>query len=299
VCASDTPYYHVTSRCVRRAFLCGIDRYSGKNYEHRRDWIEHRLRMLSSVFCIDVCAYAVSADWSEDEVLKRWTTLFRGPYLVQQAVAGKRLSVTEQQTLHSIVSVYKERLGSLSWFMKCLNEPIARQANAEDRCTGHFWEARFHSQALKTDAALLSAMAYVDLNPVRAKMAKTPETSQYTSIRSRIKNEPSNTVLRQAIQDMVDRGELPHFDLPIRPLMAFEATESNQSTPAIPMCKRDYYRLVDATGRIQIRGKRGAIDSSIEPILTRLDISPQQWQQASTQFRSAYRDGKLRVEKAS
>ncbi len=59
IAVEDTPYYHITSRCVRRAFLCGQDSTTGKSYEHRRQWIEDRLRLLSSIFCIDIFSYAI------------------------------------------------------------------------------------------------------------------------------------------------------------------------------------------------------------------------------------------------
>ena len=181
VCLSNTPYYLITSRCVRRAFLCGIDQDTGNSYEHRQGWIEDRLRVLSSLFTVHLCAYAVMSnhyhlvvklcpaearEWSKSEVLKRWTSMFRGPLLVQRYFAGELLSRVEQDTLDDLVSVYRKRLSNLSWFMKCLNEPIARKANAEDDCTGHFWESRFHSQPLVSERALLTAMAYVDLNPI-------------------------------------------------------------------------------------------------------------------------------------
>ena len=61
--------------------------------------------------------------------------------------------------------------------MKVLNENIAKQANKEDKCTGHFWESRYKSQALLDEQAVLSCMTYVDLNPIRAAMAPTPEQS--------------------------------------------------------------------------------------------------------------------------
>jgi REP element-mobilizing transposase RayT len=319
VCLADTPYYHVHSRCVRRAFLCGVDRHNGKSYEHRRGWIEDRVRVLASLFSIDLCAYAVMSNhyhlvvklnpgesdgWLDEEVLDRWTALFRGPLLVQRYRAGESLSSAEGDTLRSIAAVYRDRLGSLSWFMKCLNEPIARQANAEDGCTGHFWEARFHSQPLCSEKALLAAMAYVDLNPIRARMAETPEQSEYTSIRARLQGDYRRNTRSGAVLRMLDRGEVHHFATPIRPLMGF--SESNESLSGIcqtadvlPMREQDYVQLVDATGRLVSRGKRGRIDPSLAPILDRLGLSPAQWTEASTAFRQHYRNGDLRLNQAA
>ena len=314
VCISETPYYHVSSRCVRRAFLCGVDRHTGKSYEHRRAWIEDRIRVLSSLFSIELCAYAgmnnhyhlvvrlnpqESDRWADDEVLNRWTSLFRGPMLVQRYRAGDPLSNAELATVKSLASVFRNRLGSLSWFMKCLNEPIARSANREDQCTGHFWEARFHSQALRTDQALLSAMAYVDLNPIRAKLALTPEHSAFTSIRARIKKRNDAAAVKRAVSAMLGRGELHHYDSPSRPLMPFadpvpSKHDRARSVACLPMREAEYFRLVDLSGRIAVRGKRGRIDPQVDSILERLGLSADEWTDASTAFREHYRDGDLR-----
>ena len=315
VCLSDTPYYHVYSRCVRRAFLCGNDPFSDKSYEHRRTWIEDRLRVLSSLFSIQLCAYAVMSNhyhlvvkinpgesngWSDDEVLQRWTALFRGPLLVQRYRSGESLSTAERDTVRAIAAVYRDRLGSLSWFMKCLNEPIARQANAEDGCTGHFWEARFQSQPLCTDKALLTAMAYVDLNPIRAKLAETPEHSEYTSIRARLRGDYRRKTQSGSVLRMLERGELHHFDTPIRPLLGFSDSAEpiagiRQAADTLPIREQDYLQLVDTTGRLVARGKRGRIDPSLASILARLGLSLPQWTEASTAFRQHYRNGNLRL----
>jgi hypothetical protein len=88
--------------------------------------------------------------------------------------------------LDSQVSTWEKRLSDVSWFMRVINEKIARLANAEDGCKGRFWEGRFKSQALLDEKALLSSMAYVDLNPIRAGIASTPEESDHISIKQRI-----------------------------------------------------------------------------------------------------------------
>lgn len=319
VCVEDTPYYHVTSRCVRRAFLCGEDRFTGKSYEHRRGWIEDRIRILSSLFSIETCAYAVMNNhyhlvvridtdepkrWSDKEVIERWTALFKGPLLVQRYRQGDGLSEAEYETLRSIIAVYRSRLGSLSWFMKCLNEPIARRANAEDRCTGHFWEARFHSQALCSKQAVITAMAYVDLNPVRAGIAKTPESSEYTSIRAR-QQKNTEVELHNVLSAMMMSGELHHFGTPVRPLMPFAravGTQTDVQWPTantLPMREHDYLELVDVFGRVLRRGKRGRIEPGVAPILERLGLSVDDWLQGSTEFRKPSQNGEWKTKKTA
>ena len=261
VSVEDTPYYHCISRCVRRAFLCGVDAQTGFNFEHRRQWIVDRIKLLSSVFAIDLCAYAVMSNhyhlvvrintdevkqWSDEEVARRWMQLFSGPLLMHQYLANADLTATELEYVAELFSTWRKRLCDLSWFMRCLNEPIARMANREDHCTGRFWEGRFKSQALLDARAVLACMTYVDLNPIRAAMAKTPEQSDYTSIQVRILH-PENSCLRPFADQAGDDAGIP-FKL------------------------EDYLELVDWGGREIKHNKRGYIPAQAPPILTRLGM---------------------------
>mgnify|MGYP000073638001 CR=1 FL=1 len=200
---TDTKYYHCISRCVRRAFLCGEDHFTGQLYEHRRGWVEDKLLELAKVFCIDVCAYAVMSNHTylvlyvddkkaerlnDKTIVIRWHKLCKGTELTQRYSQGGKLSKTEQIFFNQTIKQYRERLSSISWFMRLLNEDIARKANKEDNCISRFWEGRFKSQALLDEAALAACMAYVDLNPIRAKMANTPEESSHTSVQKRIES---------------------------------------------------------------------------------------------------------------
>ena len=114
---ADTPYYHITSRCVRRAFLCGVDHYSGQSYEHRRQWIVDRIRLLSSLFAIDICAYAIMSnhyhlvlkvcpeqldELSDNDIIERWCALFKGPLLIQNYLGGGDLKPYEQSAIADI-----------------------------------------------------------------------------------------------------------------------------------------------------------------------------------------------------
>jgi len=261
VSLADTPYYHCVSRCVRRAFLCGTDAVTGFDFSHRRGWIVKRLKFLASVFAIDLCAYAVmsnhyhvvirvdvgtAGNWSDKEVAERWLELFAGPGLAQRWLAGESLNEGQLQAVAEWIATWRERLQDLSWFMRCLNEPIARMANREDRCTGRFWEGRFKSQALLDERALLACMAYVDLNPIRAAMARNPEHSDFTSIKERIED-PTTTALRPFSGHADDREGIPY---------TFE----------------DYLELVDWAGRAVRSDKKGYIPLDTPPILQRLGM---------------------------
>ncbi len=276
----STPYYHCIARCVRRAFLCGEDQYSGRNFNHRKQWLVDHLALQASVFAIDICAYAIMsnhyhvvlavdrrrlATWSDDEVIERWTRLFKGPLLIQQYRAGERLTATQMTTIHDIADVWRERLASISWFMRCLNERVARQANAEDNCRGRFWEGRFKSIALLDEAALLSCMAYVDLNPVRAGITDSLLASDFTSIQARLRGATVHKV-----------GHCTSHHLPA--LRAFRENE-HVSRPAnlLPWSLQGYLELVDWTGRQLRSDKTSGINHSLTPTLSLLGLSPAQW----------------------
>ena len=276
VSLASTPYYHCVGRCVRRAFLCGQDQFSGRSFEHRRGWIVERLAVLSSVFAVDVAAYAVmsnhyhvvvridsdkAASWSMDEVLARWSRLFAGHPLVQRYLANPDMDSVELAKLGEFVDLYRERLCDLSWFMRCLNEHIARMANEEDGCSGRFWEGRFKSQALLDEAALIACMAYVDLNPIRAAMAETPEASDYTSVQQRI-----NEVKTSAPVETED------LEVVIPRLMGFSG--KLDSDDGLPCELKDYLELVDWSGRAIHPNKRGKIADQQPKILQRLQIEP-------------------------
>ncbi len=261
VSLDETPYYHCISRCVRRAFLCGKDPLTGFDFEHRRQWIVDRIKLLCTIFAVELCAYAVmnnhyhvvvridpakSQAWSDREVAEQWMKLFSGSILVRRYLNKNSLSKIEQIRVTQLIATWRLRLQNLSWFMRCLNEPIARMANHEDQCTGRFWEGRFKSQALLDERALLACMAYVDLNPIRAAIAKTPEQSEFTSIQERIRHPDS---------------------IALRPF-----TEHPLDDTGFSFSLKDYLELVDWAGREVRRGKKGWIPADQPPILTRLGM---------------------------
>ncbi len=198
--------------------------------------------------------------WSELEVVEHWHRLFKGSLLSQRFSQGEALSKAEQNTLSEQVCEWRSRLMSISWFMRCTNEPVAREANHEDKATGRFWAApahpcahgacaslhiggRFKSQALLDEKALAACMAYVDLNPIRARMADSPEQSDHTSIKQRI-------------------GQGLKAHQPYKPeqqpdgLFPFAGYPRKDMPDGLAFNLADYLELVDWSGRIMSEDKK-------------------------------------------
>ena len=279
---NETPYYHLVSRCVRRAFLCGVTETF--DFGHRRKWISERREFLSKIFAIDTAAFAFMSNhyhlvvrvdaerannWTQLEVIARWRLLFRIHPLVEQSLSDTEFCPSRLHIVNNIVENWRKRLTDISWFMRCLNEHIARLANLEDQCTGRFWEGRFKSQALLDMRAVFTGMVYVDLNPIRANQADTPETSEHTTIQQR---------LGKAVHCALHGTLLPFSD----------QLCAQENRPFLPYTFTDYVELVEWTGRHIRSQHKGAMSKDAPPILARLGINTAAWlrncQQLETDF---------------
>jgi len=296
---------HCFTRCVRRAFLCGFDPVTGRDFSHRKGWIVDRLRELGGIFAIDVIAFAVLvnhyhailrtrpdlvAAWSDAEVATRWLTLFPARDLFTgKAIPPTRKEIASLARRPARIAVLRKRLSSLSWFMAQLNEHIARAANKEDGVTGRFWESRFKCLALLDESAIAACMAYVDLNPLRAGLAATPEDSDFTSIQLRLR------AWRQAhmpapgpdaLPDPPHAEPRPRAEDPSAWLCPIQSVAGRRGV--LQMTETDYFELVDRTGRILKSGKRGAIDPDLAPILRRIGAHPDAWIKTVSGFGSSF-----------
>jgi hypothetical protein len=194
--------YLLTNKCVRGAFLCGEDRASGRNYSHRKKWLEDRIKyVINNCFFIDLLSYSIlcnhfhttvttrqdiAALAPDEEIIQRWWKLFprkiKGIHPEEPPAELKEKWLNDKKWIEA----RRARLCSISWFMAQVSEPIARRANKESGEPGRFWQGRFDSRILIGGASILNATTYVDLNPIRAGLCKDLATSEFTSIKSRI-----------------------------------------------------------------------------------------------------------------
>ena len=324
--------YHCFSRCVRRAFLYGFDAITSRDFSHRKVWLVDRLRHLAAIFAIDVCAYAVMdnhyhtilrtrpdlvACWPDHEVASRWLSLFprhRDPKGSPLPPTDTDICALADRTER--IAVLRQRLSSLSWFMGRLNEFIARAANKEDSVKGRFWESRFKCQALLDEAAIAACMVYVDLNPVRAGLADSPETSDFTSIRERIRAWQKETMTTASAPSETAHSAQPGScgsDMGT-PESAGAISTDGISDPShflegatlstcwlcpiqsdsvrrgiLHITAVEYFALVEQSGRLRRSEKPGAIDAELVPILLRIGANPEAWPDTVSRFGSKFR----------
>ncbi len=248
--ALEIAIVHVVQRCVRRAFLAGVDLKSGKDFSFRREWIRRRLEALASVFGIDVLTYAtmsnhlhlvlrnrpdVVAAWSDREVAIRWLRIFPGRRLDEHLAEPTENDVNMLVNQPERLMLIRQRLSDISWFMRALSEPIARLANRQDECTGRFWEGRFKATRIVDETGLLACAMYVDLNPVRAATAASPEQSLHTSAYDRIHAEQGQLIDSAA------------FDLV--PVSTEAAGKAIRETPVDELRQRQQVKKRRPTGR--------------------------------------------------
>lgn len=309
--------YHCMARCVRRAFLCGFDHLSRQDFEHRKEWVRERLRFLTTIFTLDVLAYAVMSNHlhvllrtchaalealSDREVARRWLLLYPARrHCDGTPCEPEEVEIAVLVNKPEAIKRLRERLGNISWFMKSLDEYLARRANQEDGSKGRFWEGRFKCQRIASEAAALQCAIYIDLNPIRAKIAETPEESFFTSAWERI--EARSAKLELESQSLP--GEQPekaetaattaavaakHAALQERAqrdcwLAPIQSTDDRQGFLSITLDQ--YLSLLDWTGRQLREDKRGAIPHDLAPILERLRIDADHWVD-STQYHKSW-----------
>ena len=300
---------HCIQRCVRRAFLCGEDVVTGKSFEHRREWIRLRLEELAAVFAVDVFGYGVMSNHlhamlrsrpdivearSDDDVLSRWHRAFPGYriYGLAPPPTEKELKKLRRMGKKKIAKI-RERISSISWFMRALAEPIARRANEEDQCTGRFWEGRFRCHRLLDEVAIVACLLYVEINAIRAKLASTPEDSEFTSAYDRILAAQGKMMRSAATQQLIPR------DAWLSPLQlvgecSWDPMVSTSGVRAsdkgcIEVPPDRYWVMLDWVGRQNPKDKPGKIPPEVQPILDRLGVRPEHWCEYVQNFGKTFR----------
>jgi hypothetical protein len=301
--------FHVLNRTVRRCWLFGQDPITGVNYDHRKVWIEERLRYFAALFGIDLLAFAilsnhyhlmlrsrpdVVATWDDSEVARRWLMIC--PHRKQKDGTPCEPTKKELDAIRSCGQKLAEirlRLSDISWWMRLLDQRIARRCNDEDEATGRFFEDRFKAIPLIDEQAITACAVYIDLNLIRARIAETVELSDHTSGQLRARAWQANVRVSASELDrhsVTDEStwSVDSVDAFLSPVCVSEI--SNQPGPMVsttgkrssdkgflPMSDQAYLELLDWTARQTAPGKLGRTGGEPPPILVRLGLPPSIW----------------------
>jgi REP element-mobilizing transposase RayT len=281
--------YHVWTRTVRRAFLTGVDPQTGVDYSYRKELIERRLEALSSVFAIDCADFTVLdnhlhlilrnrpdivAGWTDEEVARRWLRLQRSALELHDEPTPEQIAqfVADRER----VAKARKSLSCISDFMGALKEAIAVVCNLVDRCTGNFWQGRFRARRLADVAELLVCSLYVNMNPIRAGLAQTPETAEHTSTYARMQDR------RSGDPNLPSSGWLSpvHVDGDGYDGVGARRRASNKGFLDVSFV--EFLQLLDALVRRERIERSGGTSQDLPPVLERLGVTASQWEHAVT-----------------
>ena len=302
---------HTWTRNVRRSFICGYDELLGIDYEHRREWFRDREEFLASIYAIDIITFAIMHNHhhqllrtrpdivktlTNEQVIRRLMKLEYDRWFFPDGSDRKSTKGIVHKRINdpAFVQAARRRLSDVSKFMQSLNQHIAKKANAEDGCSGSFFEQRFGHEVLADTSAVLACKMYIDLNPIRASMASTPEESEFTGVYERINGfrmflvESGGDVelrlghsspevhqwerLGEGTSAWLSPIEIDERLDPIGPDIEPSGRRASRKG-VLPMPLLEYLDLLDFTGRRIRSDKRGAIPPSLNPILKRIGIA--------------------------
>ena len=281
---------------VRRCFLFGVDPFTGKNHDHRKVWIEDQLRLLAANFGIDLLAFAILSNhfhlilrsrpdvvdtWDDTEVARRWLMLC--PKRKKKDRSPEEPNEFELNSIRNDparLATIRTRLSNVSWWMRLLCQNIGTRANQEDKQTGKFFQGRYRAVRILDEESLLACAAYVDLNPIRAAMAETIETSEHTSVQRRIhalpQFEPSEPSPSTGVDSFLSPLAIDERHDPLG-ACANQTRERCSNKGFLSMSVADYLELLDVSGRMIRTDKSGTTPANVAPIFERLKLDQEYW----------------------
>ena len=319
---SEIAAVHVMARANRRCFLLGHDQVTGKNFDHRKRWIEDKIKQLAANFGIDLLAFSCLSNhfhlvlrsrpdvvkaWDDTEVARRWWSLC--PLRkIKVEVDGKKTWIPVEPTEWDLNSIrndpvklanVRSRLSDISWWMRLLCQFIATRANAEDgEGLGRFWQSRFKAVRILDEESLLAGVAYVDLNPIRADLAETLEASDYTSVQRRI------DALKAPVDSCSDSntdGNSHRADAFLCPVSIDEVNDPLAARPSrskkrcsdkgfLALSEADYLTILDWQARNTVASRRGQTPAEAPPVFARLGIDAEEWSRMARDFGRTFKN---------
>lgn len=233
------------TRTVRRCFLMGDDPVSGKNFVHRKRWIEEKLKLLAANFGVDLLAFSCMSTHFHLVLRSR-------PDVVQTCEEGEGL--------------------------------------------GKFWQSRYKAVRILDEETLLACAAYVDLNPIRAALAETLETSDYTSVQRRIasfqtnmnSSTPNPSATHRA-DDFLSPIAIDERNDPLGPQRS-RSRKRCSDKGFLAMSEADYLTILDWLARNTVAGKRGATPEDAPKIFERLGIDAAIWSEMVKDFGRSFKN---------